>query len=480
MANSDNDGTAVHNDDDFFRSIGDTFADSHYGYIGPDDTDFCTFYGLYCQRINRRAMLIEGTENTIIGSTFNLPYATNLVPWNDVVGVEINDPVGTPGDGSRNSISDTTFWLSNFKSPFTPGTLQDENNVTLSEPGPATAVRITSDFNSIQNCRFLDFAHPGYACGIHIPSAVEGFMADVSIWGFDHSSDVFLDIEDAGIKGLDITIHGNSAATNENFPTVLNHSNAAQYVRIPSGWDNTNSIRLVNDATGQVLALTTGNAYFKLTRRLVGYWRLNEASGSALDAHTADHDLTDTGGVGVGTGKLSGARDFNGSSQYFTTADNPALSTGDIGFTISCWVKPDSISGDRAIVGKDNSASEREFLLYLDDGVPTFAISSNGSDEVKVASSDGALSTGTWYFIRAWRDEANGSIKIQVDDGDADSTPHAGHVNDSTTAFQIGARGNGGMPFDGLIDEVGFWKRTLNDDEHDALYNDGSGFAYPF
>jgi hypothetical protein len=57
---------------------------------------------------------------------------------------------------------------------------------------------------------------------------------------------------------------------------------------------------------------------------------------------------------------------------------------------------------------------------------------------------------------------------------------HAGHVFDSTTAFQIGARGNGGLPFDGLIDEMGFWKRVLNSDEHAALYNNGSGFAYPF
>jgi hypothetical protein len=425
-------------------------------------------------------MLIEGTENTIIGSTFNLPFATNLAPWNDVIGIEIRDPNPEPGGGDRNSIFDTTFWLSNFKHPATPGTSQD-NGITLSEPGPSTAIRITSNDNAIQDCRILDFLHPtGYARGIHIPSSIDGLTADVSLWGFDQSGDVFLDIEDSGVQGLEVTIHGNSADPNENFPTVLNHTNAAQYVRIPSGWDNTNSIKLVNDATGQVFSLTTGNAYYKLNGRLVGYWPLNEASGNALDAHTAGRHLTDTGGVGAGTGKLSGARDFDGASEYFTTQDSPAFSTGDISFTITCWVKPGSISGDRAIVGKDNGGSEREYLLYLDDGVPTFSVSSTGSDEVKVASSDGALSTGTWYFIRAWHDEAKGKINIQVDDGDSDSTSHTGHNFDSTTAFQIGARGNGAMPFHGLIDEVGFWKRVLNDDEHEALYSNGNGLAYPF
>ncbi|HEY3395447.1 MAG TPA: hypothetical protein VGK58_22285 [Lacipirellulaceae bacterium] len=194
MANSDNDGTAVYNNgSDGFRSIGDTFADSHYGYVGVPDADFCTFYGLYCQRNNRRAMLIEGTENTLIGSTFNLPYATNQAPWNDVRSVEITS--------FRNSIVDSTFWLSNFKSPATPGTGN----------GPATAIKVSGDNNRVMNCRISDFLHPAdQACGIHLVGAVQRFDADVSIWGFEHAGDVFLKIDSAAIEGVHVTIRGHS------------------------------------------------------------------------------------------------------------------------------------------------------------------------------------------------------------------------------------------------------------------------------
>jgi hypothetical protein len=243
--NSDNDGTAVHNDDDAFRSMGDTFADSHYGYIGPIDTDFCVFYNLYCQRINRRAMLIEGTENTVISSTFNLPRSTDQAPWNDVRGVEIT--------GARNTITGSTFWLSDFKHPATPG----------SGNGPATAIKVSGNDNRVMSCHLLDFRHPaGYARGIHLVGAVQGFEADVSIWGFDETNDVLLKIDSNQIDGVNVVIRGNSADLSEGFPAEPDEADAAHYVDIPSGWDgDTNSITLIDEATGNSFELVGGTQY---------------------------------------------------------------------------------------------------------------------------------------------------------------------------------------------------------------------------
>ena len=41
------------------------------------------------------------------------------------------------------------------------------------------------------------------------------------------------------------------------------------------------------------------------------------------------------------------------------------------------------------------------------------------------------------------------------------------------------ARNNAAYYHDGLIDEVGVWSRLLTADEKTALYNSGSGLAYP-
>ena len=55
-------------------------------------------------------------------------------------------------------------------------------------------------------------------------------------------------------------------------------------------------------------------------------------------------------------------------------------------------------------------------------------------------------------------------------------------MRDSTNPFAIGVW-TGAFPsgnMDGLIDEVGFWKRTLTSGERTQLYNSGNGLAYPF
>lgn len=83
----------------------------------------------------------------------------------------------------------------------------------------------------------------------------------MKIWGFDQTGDVFLDIDTAAVKGLDITVRGNHTEIGENFPSDVNDTTVAQYVEIPAGWDSTNSIRFVNEANGDTHTLTTGQAY---------------------------------------------------------------------------------------------------------------------------------------------------------------------------------------------------------------------------
>jgi hypothetical protein len=88
------------------------------------------------------------------------------------------------------------------------------------------------------------------------------WIADAShLWGFQDPGDVFLDIDDPDVKGLNITVHGNDAETDD-FPETLSHANVAQYIDKPLNIDSSNSIRFINDATGQVLTISnTGNTY---------------------------------------------------------------------------------------------------------------------------------------------------------------------------------------------------------------------------
>lgn len=221
-----------------------------------------------------------------------------------------------------------------------------------------------------------------------------------------------------------------------------------------------------------------------LLTNLVSYWKLDEASGNALDAH-GSNTLTDNASVGSAAGKINNARDFESSThQYFSIADNAALSTGDIDFTFACWVKAESLVNYPVILGKWGTyAGYREFVLYYDTSSFRFQFaveSSGGTLASAVANTFGAASTGTWYFVVGWHDSVNNLVGISINAGTADTVSHTLGVRDSTLQFQIGGSNQNvqSLFWDGLIDEVGFWKRVLTSQERTDLYNGGSALSY--
>ena len=226
-----------------------------------------------------------------------------------------------------------------------------------------------------------------------------------------------------------------------------------------------------------------------LIDNLVAYYSLDEASGDAIDAHSTN-DLTETGGtIAATTGIISGARDLEaGDAEYFLGADSAALSTGDIDFTISAWCNLESLANG-VIVGKWETGGLRECLLFYNhnDHVTnarfTFGVSSNGTlNTLLDATTFGAPSTGTWYHVVGRHDSVNNILKINVNDV-ADSVSYSSGVFDSTAGFALGALFVGGVQFygfDGLLDEIGFWKRYLSDAEVTDLYNAGAGRDYAY
>ncbi len=210
-----------------------------------------------------------------------------------------------------------------------------------------------------------------------------------------------------------------------------------------------------------------------LLTSLISYWKQDESSGDALDAH-GTNPLTQVGSIGTAAGKIGTARDFPDSpSNYFSHADNSDLSTGDIDFTFSCWVYLDSTSGERVPISKANNTST-EYILDIVGGQARFYTGSN------FIAGD-TLSTGIWYFIIFWRDSTAGTINIQVNNGAVYSLAVAAPVIVAVD-FRLGVYGTTPSfgPVDGRIDEVGFWKRVLTADERASLYNSGNGLAYPF
>lgn len=218
-----------------------------------------------------------------------------------------------------------------------------------------------------------------------------------------------------------------------------------------------------------------------LTDNLVSYWKLDEASGNALDAH-GSNTLTDTNSVGTGTGKINGCRDFEaGSTQYFSLADNDDLSIADntVSYTWTAWANLES-TGTRQIVTKRTGVqvgNAMEYTIRVDTNVPKIYWGAGGT--FGSLSSGVTMSLATWYFVVAGYDASTNKFFISVNDGTVtESAAVTTQTVNGTNGFGIGAS-QGSELWDGLIDEVGFWKgRRLSTTEITQLYNSGNGLSY--
>ena len=231
-----------------------------------------------------------------------------------------------------------------------------------------------------------------------------------------------------------------------------------------------------------------GGVRYPLLTNLVAYWSLDETSVGIVPVTRADSagtsTLTDNNTTASAAGKVSNGADFEATNtEWLSSADNASLSTGDIDFTVAAWVKAETLAGSaRRIVTKMTDTSVREYSLHYNAATArfTFYVANAAGALVGTVSADtlGAPSTGTWYFIVAWHDSVNNTVSIQVNNGAADSANTTGVPADTAATFQIGAYGAGLEPFDGIIDEVGFWKRTLTTAERTWLFNSGNGRSY--
>lgn len=215
-----------------------------------------------------------------------------------------------------------------------------------------------------------------------------------------------------------------------------------------------------------------------LLTSLVSYWKLDEASGSRADAH-GSNTLTDNNTVGSGTGVIgTGADHDSASSETLSIATNSSVDCGNIDYSFSFWIKAETISSFPIIISKrtGTSGNTTDYIFYLDTGSSnkiTAEIGSSGYGTIRGST----ITTGSWFHIVIWHDSVNNQIGIAVNAGTPVTVSFSTGGNTCIDPFVIGKGGGGGY-FNGLIDEVGFWKRVLTSQERTDLYNSGNGLAY--
>jgi hypothetical protein len=223
--------------------------------------------------------------------------------------------------------------------------------------------------------------------------------------------------------------------------------------------------------------------YAALKVGIAGYYKLDEASGNAVDA-SGHVNLVAAGSPGAGTGVLNGCRTFNGSNQRFSAAAGTSLQTAGSSFTLTGWVKLTDLGGVYALWGKGTFAgfSNVDYdLEFTSAGAWMRVIVGTGSSSVILTATNVTLTAGTWCFVAAGYDAGTGNLFIRVNGASRMTASLGGSPVVTTSLATLGAWGPGnGAAFKGSIDEAGMWLRALSDGELDTLYGSGTPPAiYP-
>lgn len=227
-----------------------------------------------------------------------------------------------------------------------------------------------------------------------------------------------------------------------------------------------------------------------LTSGLVSYWTMDEATGNTVKDSIETHDGT-ASGAAIANGFLANARKFNGVSDVVTIGTSSALNTN--AFTVSSWVNPTSFNSfatgnNAAIFNRRNSLDKGGLSVELVGNPITNTLGDNGQVACKLYAQDAAntaigyasiassgsarLLPASWNHIACSFDGT--TIKLYIDGTLAASgsaavllqktgTVSAYMPSDLQTAF--GRNLQSGKVFDGIIDEIGYWKKALSEEE---------------
>lgn len=219
-----------------------------------------------------------------------------------------------------------------------------------------------------------------------------------------------------------------------------------------------------------VLLLFASAVRADITSNLVGWWKLDEPSGTtATDSGSGGNNGTYIGSPTLnvtGAFGTSKASTYNGTSQYITLAASPLGSSATV-CTVSAWV---------------NQWSAGSFPMVASWGDGKIELRYSGATRqpqcrilTTAATSPTAISLGTWAHLCG---VYNGStVKIYVDGVEKDSQAVSGTIS-SLTAPNFCARPTGTFLQYATVDDIRVYSRALSPTDVTELYQyTGSAIA---
>ena len=189
----------------------------------------------------------------------------------------------------------------------------------------------------------------------------------------------------------------------------------------------------------------------------VGAWSFDEGSGkTARDASGRNNDGALSGAAWTSSGRYGKALSFDGVNDWVTVADAASLDLSRA-MTLEAWVRPDTTSGWRTVLLKeDGSSDELGYALYgsSSDGAPS------GWARRAAAWGPRPVAKGRWTHLAYTYDGT--TARLYVDGVLTTTNKVSSSAPNTSRPLRIGGNAMwSGEFFDGLIDEVRVYDKAL-------------------
>ncbi|MBN1845829.1 MAG: right-handed parallel beta-helix repeat-containing protein, partial [Sedimentisphaerales bacterium] len=237
-------------------------------------------------------------------------------------------------------------------------------------------------------------------------------------------------------------------------------------------WGNNAAAQLVNCAhpTYSCIEDYTPADY----QRVVGYWMLDETSGTiAVDAVAPCHNGTVNGGYWDEDGVRNGCLGFDGYYDYVSVGDHADFDTRDE-LSLVFWFQTETAQGYNKIICHDSSDSKYVVHILDDSATLRFQVKlDSGTYTAEATRPTGSWADGVWHLAACTYNKGAHQLRIYVDgqlcicqDCPREFIPYGDQ------GILIGYYGSS-YDYIGRLDETAVYDRTLAAGEVGVLYLQG-------
>jgi len=230
---------------------------------------------------------------------------------------------------------------------------------------------------------------------------------------------------------------------------------------------------------------TSGGAVFQdvvINDGLVGYWKMDETSSPAVDYSGYGNNGVWNGNVSSSTSISSSfnfanqrSLNFDGTNDYIVIQNSDSLDIGGRNITIAAWVFVDNLANDQIIIRKlynppgASDPTSHYNLEFVGSGADTFDFFFSDTSGTKRGPYSVTPTLGQWNHVAFTYDGVN--VRGYINGSNTSTTAQTNAIAQRGQIVRIGTDHNLSQDFDGRLDELRVYNRTLSSAEIQRLAN---------